>query len=280
MADLMPAAFLGHGSPMNTLSRNRYTEAWRAFGDSMPRPRAVLAVSAHWYINASAVTAMAMPRTIHDFYGFPQELFDVRYPAPGAPEIAREIAEVVGMPPNIGLDEDSWGLDHGTWSVLVHVFPKADIPVLQLSINATQPLSYHLDLGARLAPLRQRGILILGSGNVVHNLRRIDWAHEDAAFDWNRRFDGHVKDVMTRQPADLVHVERHPDFSLSAPTAEHFVPLLYIAGLAVAAGQKADVIVEGPSMGSLSMTSYRLGSGEGGRESPPTGDLRADQSNI
>ncbi|HET8747033.1 MAG TPA: 4,5-DOPA dioxygenase extradiol, partial [Ramlibacter sp.] len=200
--DLMPAAFIGHGSPMNTLQRNRFTEQWAAFGRALPRPRAVLCISAHWFIPATAVTAMEQPPVIHDFYGFPPELFAFDYPAPGAPEVAREIAEVV-KPAHVGLDHDSWGLDHGTWSVLAHVFPAADIPVLQLAIHSGESLEYHVDLGARLAPLRERGIFIVGSGNVVHNLRRMDRQRPDAGFEWAERFDRAVKSVMTSDPASL-----------------------------------------------------------------------------
>lgn len=255
---ITPAAFLGHGSPMNALTSNRYTGAWQSFGAAVPRPRAILVISAHWYITATALTAMAKPRTIHDFYGFPQELFEVQYPAPGSPEIAQEVADLL-QPDWVGLDRDSWGIDHGAWSVLVHAFPQADIPVLQLSINAAQSFDYHLELGAKLAPLREQGILILGSGNVVHNLGEIDWKTPDAAFDWNRRFDGDVKEIMTTDPARLSAIQTHRDYTRSVPTDEHFIPLLYLAGLAVAAGEPAQVLVEGFSMGSLSMTSYALG---------------------
>jgi 4,5-DOPA dioxygenase extradiol len=279
----MPSAFFGHGTPMNALDHNRYTEAWRAFGAAVPRPRAILVISAHWYINASAVTAMTQPRTIHDFYGFPNELFAVQYPAPGDPDLARDIADLV-KPEWVGLDTDSWGIDHGTWSVLVHAFPDADIPVVQLSINATKPFDYHLSVGASLAPLRDRGVLIVGSGNVVHNLRRIDWKQPDAGFDWARRFDEAAADLMTTAPGEIGTLQAHDDFAMAAPTPDHFIPLIYLAGLASSAGEATQVLVDGYAMGSLSMTSYTLGctklevEGQGG--SPPLPDIPADETNI
>jgi 4,5-DOPA dioxygenase extradiol len=267
----MPAAFLGHGSPMNTLELNDFTRSWRALGQALPRPRAILVISAHWFIQSTAVTAMAQPRVIHDFYGFPPELFAFQYPAPGSPEVAQEIADVV-RPGHVGLDHDSWGLDHGTWSVLAHVFPAADIPVLQLSIHAGAPLAYHLELGARLAPLRERGVFIVGSGNVVHNLRRVQWSYGDRGFDWSERFDLHVQALMTSDPAALAAAETHPDYSMAVPTSEHFLPLAYLAGLCTAAGEVAHRFAEGCTLGSISMTSYLLGM------QPPVPPARSDDT--
>ena len=255
---VMPAGFIGHGSPMNTLEHNRFTAAWRAFGGCVPTPRALLVVSAHWYTNATAVTAMASPRVIHDFYGFPQELFDFDYPAPGHPEVAELVAETV-KPRWVGLDLDSWGLDHGTWSVLAHMFPDVDVPVVQLSINALQPLDYHLDLGARLAPLRSQGVLIVGSGNIVHNLRRIDWSSPHGASDWNRRFDDAAATQLRENPGDILKLSEHADFDLAVPTPDHFIPMLYLAALSAAADDRPEPFVEGPAFGSISMTSYALG---------------------
>lgn len=252
----MPAAFLGHGNPMNALDRNRYTEAWRLFGQTVPRPRAILVISAHWYTNATAVTSMPRPRTIHDFYGFPQELFDVQYPAPGAPDVAELVADVV-KPTWVGQDIDSWGIDHGTWSVLLHAFPDASVPVVQLSLNAFKDFDHHLRLGRKLAPLRDEGVLIIGSGNVVHNLRTVDFQQPDEGYDWARRFDDAVREVLTTDPTGVAALDSHADFVRSVPTPDHYLPLLYVAGLADS--QPLDLLVDGYAAGSISMAAYTLG---------------------
>ncbi|HEY5290558.1 MAG TPA: 4,5-DOPA dioxygenase extradiol [Caulobacteraceae bacterium] len=279
----MPALFIGHGSPMNALERNGYTEAWRTLGRQLPRPRAIVVVSAHWFIGATAVTAMSRPRTIHDFYGFPPKLFAFEYPAPGAPEVAKEVAEVV-KPSWIGLDQDQWGLDHGAWSVLAHLYPAADIPVVQLSINALKPLEYHVELGAQLAALRDRGVLILASGNVVHNLARIDPRQPDTGFDWARRFDDAVVTKLARDPGGIVAMTEHPDYAMAAPTPDHFIPLLYLAGVAREEGA-LDALIRGYALGSLSMTCYGVGAeaqpdqNEHGAAKLPPG-VPADQTNT
>lgn len=278
----MPALFVGHGSPMNTLEVNRYSSAWREIGSKLPKPRALLVVSAHWYIGATAVTAMPAPRTIHDFYGFPPELFAFQYPAPGAPEVAAEIAETV-KPVWCGLDRDQWGLDHGTWSVLAHMYPNADVPVVQLSINALKPMDYHLDLGARLTRLRDNGVTIIASGNVVHNLRRIDWSKPDEGYDWAHRFDDAVHEKMIDGPSDVLSVANHRDYAMAVPTPDHFIPLLYIAGLG--GTEPARAVIRGYSFGSISMTCYGVGcdcivSAEGEASAPLPDGVPADNTNT
>lgn len=253
----MPALFIGHGSPMNTLEDNAFTQEWRRLGENLPRPKAILVVSAHWYIAATAVTAMASPRTIHDFYSFPEELFEFHYPAPGLPDLAGEIAEIA-KPNWVGLDRDQWGLDHGTWSVLAHMYPKADVPVIQLSINATRSFEYHLQLAAKLSALRDKGVLILSSGNVVHNLKLMNWQEKMTGADWAHRFDDSVQQIMTDTPEDILRIIEHSDYETAVPTPDHFIPLLYTAGLA-AGGDPVTAMIKGYSMSSLSMTSYGVG---------------------
>jgi 4,5-DOPA dioxygenase extradiol len=252
----MPAVFIGHGSPMNALEDNRYTVAWSELAGSLPKPRAIVCVSAHWFINASAVTAMAQPRTIHDFFGFPQALFDVRYPAPGSPELAQQVVDAAA-PMWIGLDLDSWGLDHGAWSVLARMYPAADIPVVQLSVDASKAQRHHFDIGAKLDALRSDGVLVVCSGNIVHNLPMIDPALGTDGFDWAQRFDERVRELMTSGACDeLLALPGHPDYDLAVPTPDHYLPLLYLAGIASAAASKARVVIDGYGYGSLSMTSY------------------------
>ena len=253
--EVLPAAFFGHGSPMNVLEHNVYTEGWHSFGRSIEKPRAILTISAHWYINATAVTAMSTPKTIHDFYGFPQQLFEIEYPAPGLPALADEIAELV-RPTWVGKDIDSWGLDHGTWSVLHHMFPEADVPVVQLSIDANKSFEEHLALGAALAPLAESGVLILGSGNIVHNLGKLQWDQPDAGTQWAQRFDDAVQNILTTDPATLPKIVEHAYFRDAVPTTEHFIPSLYVAGVASARQKTATATLKGYAMGSLSMTSY------------------------
>lgn len=259
MSGVMPAVFFGHGNPMNALLSNAYTEAWAAIGKSMPRPKAVLAVSAHWYVPASAVTANAAPRTIHDFGGFPPALHQVEYPAPGDPALAARVQQLLAPLP-VQADQ-SWGLDHGTWSVLCHVFPQADIPVVQLSIDETQPPQFHYDLGQRLAPLRDEGVLIIGSGNIVHNLHSYAWGkHEVKPYDWAVRFDTQVRELLRAgDVAPLVAYESlGRDALLAAPTPEHYLPLLYVIALR-RPGEPVSFPVEGYDGGSISMLSVQVG---------------------
>jgi 4,5-DOPA dioxygenase extradiol len=255
----MPAIFFGHGNPMNAVMKNRYTEAWSAIGRSLPRPRAILCVSAHWYLPGSAVTAMTAPRTIHDFGGFPRELYEIQYPAPGSPELAQRVKDLL-TPLRVELDH-SWGLDHGTWSVLCHVFPEADIPVVQLSIDETREAQFHYQLGKSLGPLRDEGVLVIGSGNLVHNLHTYAWGqHELESFDWAIRFETQARKFLLQgDDAPLVNYESlGRDALLSAPTPDHYLPLIYILGLR-RPGESASFPVEGFDGGSISMLSVQIG---------------------
>jgi 4,5-DOPA dioxygenase extradiol len=255
----MPAVFLGHGSPMNALQRNAYTESWATLGREMPVPRAVLAISAHWFVAGTAVTAMAKPKTIHDFSGFPPELGRVQYPASGDAKLAQRVQELLA-PLDVALDE-SWGLDHGTWSVLCHVYPRADVPVVQISIDGRKEPRFHFELGRTLAPLRDEGVLILGSGNVVHNLRKYAWGGERVdAFDWAARFEALVRNqVAANADEPLIDYEAlGQDAQLSIPTPEHYLPLLYVLG----ARHPADPVrfpTSGIEGGSISMLAVQLG---------------------
>ena len=259
MANLMPAIFFGHGNPMNAIGHNGYTEAWHRIGEHTLRPKAVLSISAHWYVPETGVTISTNPRTIHDFGGFPRELYQVQYPAPGDPALARHVQQLLA-PLDVRLD-DSWGLDHGTWSVLKHVYPAADIPVVQLSIDETKPASFHFELARKLAPLRDEGVLIAGSGNIVHNLHTYAWGrHPQEPYDWALRFEAMAREMMqTGEFTPLINYEKlGRDAALSIPTPDHYLPLLYV----LAARQQGELIrfpVEGVDGGSISMLAVQIG---------------------
>ena len=255
----MPAVFVGHGNPMNAISRNRYTAAWSAIGASLtPRPKAVLCISAHWYVPKTAITAMANPRTIHDFGGFPAELHQVQYPAPGSLEFAAEVADLL-MP--VAVMDTSWGLDHGAWSVLMHIFPNADIPVVQLSIDETREAAWHYDTAQRLGPLRDQGVLILGSGNIVHNLHAYAWGkHNVEPYDWAVRFEDVIREALSSGNVDslIAYETLGRDALLSVPTPDHYLPFLYV----LAQRRKNEEIsfpVEGFDGGSISMLAAKIG---------------------
>jgi 4,5-DOPA dioxygenase extradiol len=256
---IMPAIFFGHGNPMNALQHNSYTERWAQIGSALPRPKAILCVSAHWYVSGAAVTVNTARRTIHDFGGFPRELYEVNYPAPGDPELARRVQKLLAPIP-VALDE-RWGLDHGTWSVLCHVYPQADIPVVQLSIDESRPASFHYDIGQRLAPFREEGILIVGSGNLVHNLHAYAWGqHAVDPFDWAVRFEQEARGFL--QSGDHRPLIRYEtlgrEAQLSIPTPDHYLPLLYVIG-ARAEREPLSFPVEGVDGGSISMLAVQLG---------------------
>jgi 4,5-DOPA dioxygenase extradiol len=258
MSKLMPVIFFGHGNPMNAVLDNDYSQGWAAIGAALPRPKAVLSISAHWYISAAMVTAMPDPQTIHDFGGFPPELYRVQYPAPGDPKLALHIRQVLS-PLTVQLDE-RWGLDHGTWSVLCHVFPAADIPVVQLSIDKTQPAHFHYQLGKRLVSLRKEGVLIIGSGNLFHNLHAYAWGHRGVRpLDWAVRFEKKARDLLlNRGHAPLIdYASLGPDSMLAAPTPDHYLPLLYTAAL-MQDGDEVSFPVEGFDGGSVSMLTVMM----------------------
>jgi 4,5-DOPA dioxygenase extradiol len=259
MSLLTPSIFFGHGNPMNAIATNAYTEAWRAIGRSMPRPKAILCVSAHWYAQGAAVTVSMAPRTIHDFGGFPPELYEVEYPAPGDPVLAHRVRELLAPVP-VSLDSQ-WGLDHGAWSVLCHVFPGADVPIVQLRIDRTQPPGFHYEMGRRLAPLREEGVLIAGSGNLVHNLREYDWEGRGGGpYDWAMRFQAQARElILAGDHAALVQYEGlGSDAMRSIPTPEHYLPLLYVLG-AQRHGEDVAFPVEGVDGGSISMLAVQIG---------------------
>jgi 4,5-DOPA dioxygenase extradiol len=260
MSLLMPAMFLGHGNPMNALQRNTYTEHWAAIGAKLPRPKAILCISAHWFINDAAVTVSSSPKTIHDFGGFPRELYEVEYPAPGDPGLAALVQKLLAPVP-VRLDE-SWGLDHGSWSVLCHLYPGADVPVVQLSIDATQPAEFHYEVGRRLASLREEGILILGSGNVVHNLRTYAWGKTGVEpYTWAVSFESRVRELLLADESEpLIHYENKlgEEARLAVPTPDHYLPMLYVLGTR-RAPETVSFPVEGVDGGSISMLAVQLG---------------------
>jgi 4,5-DOPA dioxygenase extradiol len=259
MANMLPAIFFGHGNPMNALQNNRYTEGWRQLGVQIPRPTAILSISAHWFVPGTGVTVSTAPRTIHDFGGFPRELFQVQYPAMGDPNLASRVQRMLAPTPVV-LD-NGWGLDHGTWSVLRHVYPDADIPVVQLSIDESKPAKFHFEIGRKLAPLREEGVLIVGSGNLVHNLHTYAWGrHMPDPYDWAIRFETEAKQMMLAgENKPLIDYEMlGPDAKLSIPTPDHYLPLLYVLGTGQA-GERVSFPIEGVDGGSISMLTAKIG---------------------
>ena len=259
MADVMPAIFFGHGNPMNAIQNNAWTNAWAAVGKSIPKPKAIVCVSAHWYLPATLVTGQEQPRTIHDFGGFPRELYQINYPAPGNPQLATRVKDLVA-PVSAELDT-RWGLDHGTWSVLCHVFPDADVPVIQLSIDETQPAKFHYEIAKRLSSLRDEGVLILGSGNLVHNLHAYAWGRQQVdPLDWALRFEERARELLLAGEHEplIAYETLGRDAILSIPTPEHYLPLLYVIAQ-MRDGEPITFPVEGFDGGSVSMLSVQIG---------------------
>ena len=260
----MPVLFVGHGSPMNAIEENEFVQGWRKVAKTLPKPNAILCVSAHWETRGTSVTVMKKPKTIHDFGGFPQELFDVQYPAPGSPELAEEARRSIKKT-EIGLDE-KWGLDHGCWSVLRRMFPAANIPVIQMSLDYSQPAQYHYELAEELSPLRKKGILIIGSGNMVHNLRLINWDKMNEpgfGYDWAIEANEKMKKyILSNDHQSLINYRAQDKaFNLAIPTPEHFLPLLYALALKEE-NEKIEIFNDKPVMGSLTMTSLKINRGK------------------
>ena len=254
---IMPVLFVGHGSPMNAIEANEFSLGWTEMGKQLPKPRAIICISAHWETKGTFVTAMEHPKTIHDFGGFPQELFDVQYPAPGSPAVADEIKKSINSA-LVGLDE-AWGLDHGCWSVLKKMYPKADIPVIQLSLDYTKDALWHFNLAKELAVLRSKGILILGSGNIVHNLRLVNWNDFYAKMDWAEAANEKFKNLIKENDAkSLIGYEKlGKEVALSIPTPEHYLPMLY--ALSMRNEKESLSFFNDKTMGPISMTSFKIG---------------------
>lgn len=257
----MPVLFLGHGSPMNAIEENDFVAGFRKIGSEIPRPNAVLCISAHWETKGTYVTAMEKPRTIHDFGGFPKALFDVQYPAPGSPELARETRDLVKKT-TVGLDESQWGLDHGAWSVIKHLYPDADVPVIQMSLDYSQTPQYHYELARELATLREKGILIVGSGNMVHNLRKVAWDRlndKDFGFDWAIEASEKMKShIQSGDHEPLINFRAQGKaFDLAIPTPEHYLPLLYALALQEK-GETVSLFNDRAVAGALTMTSVKI----------------------
>jgi 4,5-DOPA dioxygenase extradiol len=259
--DRMPALFIGHGSPMIALEHSAVTQAWRAIANGFEKPRAILVISAHWLTRMTAVTGMPNPRTIHDFGAFPQALFDVQYPAPGDPVLAGHVRDLLA-PMQVMIDDEQWGLDHGTWSVLVHLYPNADIPVVQLGMDVNKTPEQHLEIGRRLQSLRDEGVLILGTGNIVHNLPAMNWSNPDTRYDWSVRFNDFIRNAIAAEAHENVaaYADFGHDAELSVPSPDHFWPLLYVLG-ARHDGEAARFATDFIHHGSLSMTSVAFGLG-------------------
>ncbi|MEC9281113.1 MAG: 4,5-DOPA dioxygenase extradiol [Bdellovibrionota bacterium] len=254
----MPSVFIGHGSPMNAVVENAYTKRLSQFSEEIEKPKAILVISAHWLTEGTQITAMAKPKTIHDFYGFPKELFEIQYPAQGSSELVNRVSELLGV--NVKKDFKDWGLDHGTWAVLKHIYPKADVPVVQLSIDKNQSFRYHYEIGKKLSVLREEGYLILGSGNIVHNLRTMHRSENAPSYDWAIEFDEWVKENLTHRNDELLFNNFLDDKAgqLSVPTAEHYIPMLYALG-ASDSREELDFIFEQMQNASVSMRSFRIG---------------------